>query len=425
MYCSHCGKEISDTTKFCQYCGAGTSDNTSSTTQTAVTGYGNKIKCNNCSYEGDPINGRNSGSKFLAWICIAFAPLITLIYYVVTYKHKCPNCKSTHIAVRNKDGNYKNQNNDTAKTLLKIILGIAVFGIIASVILASLNSAHEYAEVASDDDFETENLTVDHEENLRANNNLAEVETNEINRGKEKLSQIAAVDQRSMNGSDIDPNILSSAGAIANIICSDTRDYESFGPMSTGGSGTLVLEDGFIITNSHIFPQDDYYLYVEDYGCLVTLPDVETGQVDRVFIASPNYTGQMSEDYDIAFVTLEAEIDDEGNFIPLSNLSNNTFRIEEYCYDYYPKLGEPITVYGYPSSTGGSNLTITNGVVSSFDSGLIYTSAKIDHGNSGGLAVSDRTGCMVGIPTMVQSGGLESYGILLSMDMVFEFLSNL
>jgi S1-C subfamily serine protease len=60
-------------------------------------------------------------------------------------------------------------------------------------------------------------------------------------------------------------------------------------------------------------------------------------------------------------------------------------------------------------------------VVSSFPGdGLIVTSAKISHGNSGGLAV-DKNGCMIGVPSMVSSDEAESLGIIYSMDLVRQF----
>lgn len=45
------------------------------------------------------------------------------------------------------------------------------------------------------------------------------------------------------------------------------------------------------------------------------------------------------------------------------------------------------------------------------------TSAKVSYGNSGGLAV-DENGCMIGIPSMVNTDENESFGIILSMDTI-------
>ncbi len=71
-------------------------------------------------------------------------------------------------------------------------------------------------------------------------------------------------------------------------------------------------------------------------------------------------------------------------------------------------------------------MTITDGVVSSLmpDEGLIFTSAKISHGNSGGLAV-DKDGCRIGVPAMVNGDDYESLGIIISNDLIYEFIDHL
>jgi len=51
---------------------------------------------------------------------------------------------------------------------------------------------------------------------------------------------------------------------------------------------------------------------------------------------------------------------------------------------------------------------------------LIVTSAKISHGNSGGLAV-DRRGCMIGVPSMVSSDEAESLGVIISTELMNSF----
>lgn len=84
-------------------------------------------------------------------------------------------------------------------------------------------------------------------------------------------------------------------------------------------------------------------------------------------------------------------------------------------------VGDHLSVLGYPG-VGGDTLTITDGIVSGFefDYGTRYikTSAKIEHGNSGGIAIKD-SGCVVGIPTFVQSGNIESIGRILDLDYLF------
>jgi S1-C subfamily serine protease len=67
-------------------------------------------------------------------------------------------------------------------------------------------------------------------------------------------------------------------------------------------------------------------------------------------------------------------------------------------------------------------LQLQRELISSFPSdGTILTSAKIDAGNSGGLAI-DRHGCMVGITTAVWEGEYQNLGIIIPVDMVREFV---
>ncbi|KKS24033.1 MAG: hypothetical protein UU82_C0013G0001, partial [Candidatus Nomurabacteria bacterium GW2011_GWC2_41_8] len=74
----------------------------------------------------------------------------------------------------------------------------------------------------------------------------------------------------------------------------------------------------------------------------------------------------------------------------------------------------------------GNSLTVTDGIVSGVETdnnGVHYykTSAKIDHGNSGGIAIED-SGCVIGIPTFVQQGELESIGRILDLKYIFDNL---
>lgn len=88
------------------------------------------------------------------------------------------------------------------------------------------------------------------------------------------------------------------------------------------------------------------------------------------------------------------------------------------------EIGEKLFVLGYPA-IGGTGITITEGIVSGFDGSaneLIKTSAKIDQGNSGGIAVTAQDGCLLGIPTLSVIGELESIARIVRFDVIEEFL---
>jgi S1-C subfamily serine protease len=167
----------------------------------------------------------------------------------------------------------------------------------------------------------------------------------------------------------------------------------------------MVL-DGTIVTNNHVIKGSQ--------SCLVTIPDARTGAPTSIYTASPYSVPGLSELYDIAVLKVTGSYTDTNTKV--WGVYPTTFPIfvrPNTCKDEAPKLGDPVRIYGYPVTSGGLNLTITEGIISSFaDNGDILTSAKVDSGNSGGLAVNSQTGCMLGIPSAVTlTGNYQNLGI--------------
>ena len=80
-----------------------------------------------------------------------------------------------------------------------------------------------------------------------------------------------------------------------------------------------------------------------------------------------------------------------------------------------PSLGDEIVVLGYPSIGSKNNLTATEGIVSGFDGNYFITSAKVEQGNSGGAAILLKDNCLLGIPTFVTLGKVESLARILDI----------
>jgi hypothetical protein len=214
------------------------------------------------------------------------------------------------------------------------------------------------------------------------------------------------------------------ASAVVNIYCEGESEEDIY-----GGSGTIFSEDGLVLTNAHIIPENAYDdVYVDDTLCLVTLPDPITGSPKEIYEAYPILIPELSEEYDLAFMQIHDVYYDFEEGIAYGEYPKKfpVFIDGRLCSDDYVKLGEPVKIYGYPSISGGYALTITDGVVSSIlvDEGLIVTSAKISYGNSGGLAV-DQNGCMIGIPSMVVSDENESLGVIIGNDLINQFMEEL
>jgi V8-like Glu-specific endopeptidase len=165
------------------------------------------------------------------------------------------------------------------------------------------------------------------------------------------------------------------------------------------GSGTILSEDGWILTNAHVVEKVGGGSF-EDVVISATFdarePPVETfrGKVERVDAES-----------DLALLRVTSGF--YGQPLPAGYRFPALARGDPAGLD----VGDPIWLVGYPSTGGqGSRVTITctRGVVSGFETAefgfVIKTDANITNGNSGGAAL-DEEGKLVGVPTsMVELG---------------------
>jgi len=157
MYCTKCGGKNDGDAKYCMQCGAAitmpeieTKDADASKIAFEPKGVlvnetnNQTIKCGNCDYVGAGERARSTWAQVLAWFCVWFAPLITILYFVATPKYRCPKCNSTFLGVKNREGTFTKGQSGASKALTVFIIvlgGIAVMGILSSVVLASLNTA--------------------------------------------------------------------------------------------------------------------------------------------------------------------------------------------------------------------------------------------------------------------------------------------
>jgi len=194
------------------------------------------------------------------------------------------------------------------------------------------------------------------------------------------------------------------------------------------GSGTMIHSSGIILTNAHIIPAD-YSAYGAEYKCLISVPDPKTGEPVEIYYGKPIVVKNISTKYDLAFVQIEGVYYDKDARINNAVFPKHFVSYDDEVYCRNNKgvvLGDKISVFGYPDIGGGKNLIITEGIVSGFnrEKGWIFTSAKMSHGNSGGLAV-DGNGCMIGVPAKVNRDDLESMGIVLSSEVVGQFCAEI
>jgi S1-C subfamily serine protease len=167
------------------------------------------------------------------------------------------------------------------------------------------------------------------------------------------------------------------------------------------GSGTIISEDGLILTNAHVVLSDRFYEVVD---LVVSITEEQDRPPQPMFFAD---VMQADSQLDLAVIKIRSDLD--GGPANLSDLGIEPVTIGP---AESLQLGDPIIILGYPG-IGGATITLTRGEVSGFTSeapfgnrAYIKTSATIAGGNSGGLAATPQ-GEIIGIPTQVGSGDLE------------------
>ena len=158
--------------------------------------------------------------------------------------------------------------------------------------------------------------------------------------------------------------------------------------VTRNGSNEVIF-----LTNKHI-TQDRQGITTQ--GCTMSL----NGQV----YSSGDFVW-LWDDLDLAYVKPMQ------SSTTLLNISKKPFEV---CQS--PKVGETLVVLGYPAI--GSGLTATEGILSGYDGDFYSTSAKIDSGNSGGIAVLAQKECLLGVPTLTSLGIAESLGRILNLNLV-------
>ena len=157
------------------------------------------------------------------------------------------------------------------------------------------------------------------------------------------------------------------------------------------GSGIIITEDGYIITNNHVISSDSsssYYQITEAKSIQVHLyGESENTLYDATVIGSDETT-------DLAVLKIEKD-----NLTPIEIGDSDNLRVGEFVM----ALGNPM----------GMNSSVTAGIISALNREIssegksfvtIQTDAPINAGNSGGALVNSR-GELIGINTLKLSSG--------------------
>jgi serine protease Do len=180
--------------------------------------------------------------------------------------------------------------------------------------------------------------------------------------------------------------------------------FKKNGQMVPGyvGSGTIISENGLILTNAHVAsPASQGDTQDEPDALAIGLVESEDHAAVFTYLAEVKAVDGF---LDMAVIQINSTIDgasvnpDSLNlpFVPLGNSDQ-------------VHVGDRVSIFGFPA-IGGETITFTDGNVSGFtsenqigDRAWIKTDATISGGNSGGLAANDGAQ-IIGIPTIASSG---------------------
>ena len=173
---------------------------------------------------------------------------------------------------------------------------------------------------------------------------------------------------------------------------------------SVTGSGLLTsyskTNNICIVTNKHVIVGDSGQSPV---SCEFQLPENT-----NIYPISINGSS-INQNVDLGLLRIANPDDYIKNLI--STISNYIF-----CRKTLTSLGNRIVILGYPVNGSQTDITATEGIISGYDGNYYITSAKIEHGNSGGVAILENQNCYIGIPTFSDIGSIESLGRILEVD---------
>ena len=171
---------------------------------------------------------------------------------------------------------------------------------------------------------------------------------------------------------------------------------DSTGDKCWSGSGAVVLDGTYVLTNEHVAAPDTSDQNFADCTKLrIGIVEKSSDEPTKFFDAT---VLESNSTYDLALLKIDLKGSDP--LVPFN------VREEELGLDV------PIRVIGFPG-LGGGTITLTSGVTSGIDdrgtADFYKVSATINHGNSGGPVV-DESGNLVAIASAIQRAGIDCSG---------------
>jgi zinc-ribbon domain len=379
MFCRHCGAKLKLDAKFCETCGnprdvksdhQKEESNSSHTESEIVTGhkqYSGSIESNNDKARGKVFHGESNGKKSQGQFLRVLIIVVVCIFFI-------------YFIFKNSAATPPSQTNTTNNT------NNAVSAVSATTSSVSTDSP----------------VIVPQENSQPVSHSLqnASADTN----GDITTSFI----------SQVEPAIVLVACFPPDYSTSDDFDYGS--GVSVNYEGTIYIETNYHVYNEVNTGGGSPTCFAYYPGPAPDFSITANSASYQLNFYSDNYDPDTSED--VADFTLGST----SSSIPLAAIPviNDTSLtgIGSGCSTV--NNGDSVTIFGYPASGNYLNVseTVTQGTISGQTPGPVYKfEGAIDHGNSGGLAILDKSSCDLGIPTLGVSGLTAGTGYIQSVSL--------
>lgn len=245
----------------------------------------------------------------------------------------------------------------------------------------------------------------------QANKGLA-VTSKQLETLSDKLNTETAKKDIIISSNDLSPYTT----GVVQVICANKDNTIS------SGSGALFNfgeAPHAVLTNKHV---------VKDANtCVVSITNSANTTTGLFGVESSVHT--YNQDTDSAILTIGKSLSTSN--VPITNYNYSIPSLPS-CKSLLP-VGSPMVIIGFPAyakrdatltidGIGTINViyrTVTNGIISGYDTSQkgdanYFVSAKIDNGNSGGMAIGkDANGlCILGLPTWLSVGTYETQGLV-------------
>lgn len=159
------------------------------------------------------------------------------------------------------------------------------------------------------------------------------------------------------------------------------------------GSGSVVSEQGHILTNFHVVGDASTRQIYNRAGRILIAVSAPGEPVGAPEIRYQAELIEADHQFDLALLKIRAM--EDGSPLP-ATLALTPLPIGD---SDNVQLGDELTIIGYPG-LGGDTVTLTRGIVAGYlpDEGWLKTDAEINPGNSGGTAINS-AGQLVGVPS--------------------------